>query len=87
MSEYNYQPMVNLAAQAGGRYAYRGDFPMKRQIPGMAGGDIMRQQCHFPQPPPYRCYCHPAAFHSIDGRDKHLLSVAYGSSTPCSQYQ
>lgn len=43
-----------------------------------------RMQCSFPQPPPKRCYCHPAAFTSLDGRGHHRLLDAYGNSTPCS---
>lgn len=54
--------------------------------PGMAGGQYMQAQCSFPAPPPKRCYCHPAAFTSLDGRAFHRLLDAYGSSTPCQRY-
>jgi hypothetical protein len=40
--------------------------------------------CHFPAPPPKRCYCHPAAFTSLDGRSHARILDAYGHSRPCS---
>ena len=52
--------------------------------PGMAGGQVMQSECAFPQPPPKRCYCAPAAFTSLDGRSHHRILDAYGSSRPCS---
>ena len=52
-------------------------------VPGMAGGRYMQQQCHFPQAPPARCYCQPAAFSSLDGRKFQRLLDAYGNSRPC----
>lgn len=52
--------------------------------PGMAGGRVMEAQCHFPAPPPQRCYCSPAAFSRNCGSDKyHRLLSAYGASVPC----
>lgn len=51
--------------------------------PGMAGGKYMEMTCHFPQPPAKRCYCHPAAFTSLDGRSHHRILDAYGHSRPC----
>ena len=51
--------------------------------PGMAGGRIMEQMCQFPQPPPKRCYCHPAAFTSLNGASHFKLLDAYGHSMPC----
>ena len=54
--------------------------------PGMAGGKMMEMSCHFPQPPPKRCYCHPAAFTSLDGRSHQRILDAYGSSRPCQSY-
>jgi len=54
--------------------------------PGMAGGPYNEMTCHFPQPPPKRCYCHPAAFTSLDGRDYHRILDAYGHSRPCQSY-
>lgn len=47
----------------------------------------MQAQCAFPQPPPQRCYCHPAAFTSLDGRTYHRLLDAYGHSIPCKGVQ
>ena len=79
--------MSNVAAHGAGKQAYRENFNMRRQAPGSPGGAYMNQECHFPAPPPYRCYCHPAAFHAVDGRDYHQLTVAYGASRPCAQYQ
>lgn len=52
--------------------------------PGLAGGRYMEQRCYFPQPPPKRCYCMPAAFSSLDGRSYSRLLDAYGSSRICS---
>lgn len=53
---------------------------------GMAGGKFMEATCHFPQPPPKRCYCAPAAFTSLDGRSHHRILDAYGHSRPCQSY-
>jgi hypothetical protein len=80
----SYNQMANIAAQGAGQ-AYRENAmrrPGGRQIPGMAS---MQEECHFPAPPSFRCYCHPAAFHAVDGRNFHLLTVAYGASRPCGQ--
>lgn len=52
-------------------------------VPGQAGHKIMEVACHFPPPPPSRCYCHPAAFTSLDGRTHQRLLDAYGHSRPC----
>lgn len=54
--------------------------------PGMAGGNQMQMACAFPQPPPQRAYCMPAAFSSLDGRRFHRLLDAYGSSRPVQSY-
>ena len=54
--------------------------------PGMAGGKYMEMTCHFPPPPPKRCYCHPAAFTSLDGRSHQRILDAYGHSRPCQSY-
>lgn len=54
--------------------------------PGLPGGYYMEQECHFPMPPPKRCYCHPAPFTSLDGREKQRLIDAYGHSVPCHNY-
>ncbi len=51
--------------------------------PGMAGGKYMEAECHFPQAPPKRCYCMPAAYTSLDGRNYHRMLDAYGHSRPC----
>ena len=59
----------------------RGDY-----APGMAGGKYMETTCHFPQAPVKRCYCHPAAFTSLDGRSHHRILDAYGHSRPCQSY-
>lgn len=74
--------MPNVAAQGAGRQVRRDDGVMRRPP--------QRQEqemgCHFPAPQPHRVYCQPAAFHSVDGRDKQLLVVAYGSSRPLERY-
>lgn len=63
----------------GGKYgSMQGNY-----APGMAGGHYMQQECHFPQPPPKRCYCHPASFTSLDGRSYQRILDAYGHSKPC----
>lgn len=59
-----------------------------QQIPVTAGHVLMAPQqqqpvCHFPHPAPKRCYCHPAAFTSLDGRAHHRIVDAYGNSRPC----
>lgn len=54
--------------------------------PGMAGGRQMQMSCLFPQAPPKRCYCHPAAFSALDGRSHFRLLDAYGQSSPCQNY-
>lgn len=61
-----------MAPHLGGDYA-----------PGMAGGRYAQPACAFPQAPPKRCYCQPAAFTSLCGRSHHRLLDAYGSSTVC----
>jgi len=48
--------------------------------PGMAGGLANQLECHFPQAPPMRSYCHPAAFSSLNGASHHRLGDAYGKS-------
>ncbi|HSA76245.1 MAG TPA: hypothetical protein VLE02_01750 [Nitrosarchaeum sp.] len=53
---------------------------------GSPGGYYMEQECHFPMPPPKRCYCHPAPFTSLDGRNLQRLVDAYGHSVPCHNY-
>jgi hypothetical protein len=68
--------------QMGGQYgSMSGEY-----APGMAGGKYMEMSCHFPQAPPKRCYCHPAAFTSLDGRSHQRLLDAYGMSRPCQHY-
>jgi hypothetical protein len=79
--------------------AMREGFKMGSYAPGVAGGHYMQGSCgmpmpakpcegpcHFPAPPPKQCYCHPAAFTSLDGRSHQRLLDAYGSSRPCSSY-
>lgn len=75
--------MQNVAAHAA-RGAYREGYQMGVQPPGRAGGNIMNV-CPFAAAPEPRCYCSPAAFSSIDGRNHHSLLAAYGNSRPCSQ--
>lgn len=82
----------HIAGHAGGPNAYRENFDT-RQVPGMAGGNIgmggASQQCHFPAPPPFRCYCSPAAFsasNGCSGTSYSSLAAGYGQSRPCSQY-
>lgn len=61
---------------------------------GMQAGPRMRgaaQQaaaavCQFPQAPPPRTYCHPAAFSSLNGMQYHRLLDAYGQSVPSMSY-
>lgn len=82
-SAMSYVGMPNLAAQGAGRQGLRDGAVMRRAAP------MPQQQemgCHFPAPQPHRVYCQPAAFHSVDGRDKQLLVVAYGSSRPLERY-
>jgi hypothetical protein len=55
--------------------------PMMRRA-----GQFMQQQCHFPQPPPNRCYCQPAPFTSLDGRKFFTITNAYGNSKPCPSF-
>lgn len=52
-------------------------------VRGVSSGCDYGDTCHFPQPPPRRCYCYPAAFSSRCGERQHRLLVAYGSSRPC----
>jgi hypothetical protein len=33
-----------------------------------------------------RVYCHPAAFHRVNGQEYHNLAAAYGSSRPLERY-
>lgn len=49
---------------------------------GKAGG-MLHGSCAFAMPPPKRCYCHPAAFTSLNGQSKHRILDAYGNSRPC----
>lgn len=52
---------------------------------GNAGAHMAQPaQCTFPQPPPKRCYCHPAAFSARFGERHAQLNVAYGESRMCS---
>ena len=69
--------------QMAGHPSMRGD-----HAPGMAGGKYMEgaSMCHFPQAPPKRCYCQPAAFTSLDGRSHQRILDAYGNSRPCQHY-
>lgn len=102
MSERNYVPMSMPAHGAASEMkagTAREGFTMKQMpmmgkygsmmgnyAPGMAGGRYMEMECHFPQAPPKRCYCHPAAFTSLDGRSHHRILDAYGNSRPCHSY-
>lgn len=52
-------------------------------IRGYTSGCDYGNTCAFPQPPPRRCYCMPAAFSSTCGQTHHRLLDAYGSSRPC----
>lgn len=78
----SYGGMPNVASHGAGRQALRPPGAM-RQGPSMGQQEM---GCHFPAPAPHRVYCQPAAFHSVDGRDKQLLVVAYGSSRPIERY-
>lgn len=49
---------------------------------GKAGG-MLHGSCAFAMPPPKRCYCHPAAFTSLNGQSHHRILDAYGNSRPC----
>jgi len=79
----SYVGMPNVASHGAGRQGLR-DPGVMRRAPPMAQQQEMG--CHFPAPQPHRVYCQPAAFHSVDGRDKQLLLVAYGSSRPLERY-
>ena len=68
--------MKNVAAHGAGKQAQRENFGVRRGGPN---------ECAFPPQPPHRCYCAPAAFHSVDGATHHRLLVAYGASRPCSE--
>jgi len=74
--------MANVAAHGAGQQGRREEFAMRRAPMRMQDDDL---GCHFPAPQPHRVYCQPAAFHSVDGRDKHLMVVAYGASRPYSK--
>ncbi len=52
---------------------------------GMAG-HYQQQQCHFPQAPPARCYCQPAAFTQLNGMPYFRILDAYGNSRPCPSF-
>ena len=80
MSGYN--PMMNVPSHAAGQQGRRQEYGM-RMRPSMQEPD---QSCHFPSPAPFRSYCQPAAFHSVDGRTHSLLVAAYGSSRPLERY-
>lgn len=67
-------PMMRKAGRMAGEYA-----------PGLAG-QFTQQQCHFPQAPPARCYCQPAPFTSLDGRQYFTITNAYGNSRPCPSF-
>lgn len=54
---------------------------MKKDYGVAAGAPMTEAVCTFPQPAARRVYCHPAPFTSDCGREKHLLSQAYGVST------
>ena len=72
-----YQNLSNVASHAAGKQGYRENFNMM----GMRGNG-----CAFPAPPPQRCYCMPAQFNSVDGRNYSLIQTAYGASRPCGQF-
>lgn len=59
---------------------------MMRGGPRMGGGMPAAATCQFPQPPPARTYCHPAAFSSMNGMQYHRLLDAYGQSVPSMSY-
>ena len=75
----SYNNLSNVASHAAGSRGHRENFAMRRAPPR---GQDQEMGCHFPAPQPHRVYCQPAAFHSVDGRDKQLLVTAYGSSRP-----
>ncbi len=86
----NFQMKGNPMMMRQGRMA--GD-PMMMRQGRMAGeyapsgaGQMQQQQCHFPQAPPNRCYCQPAAFSSLDGRSYFRINDAYGNSRPCPSF-
>lgn len=78
--------MMNVPGYGSGSAAYRMPYNMRRQTPGMAGG-MMGEECSYPTAPPFRCYCHPAQFASVNGQSYANITVAYGNSRPCAQYQ
>jgi hypothetical protein len=85
----NYQyPMIEgyTPPKGSGSAHGSGSAPQGTQV-GMAGGySSSGSQCQFPAPPPKRCYCSPAAYSSLDGRDYQRLLDAYGQSRPCPSY-
>ena len=52
-------------------------------VRGYSQGCNYGDTCAFPQPPPRRCYCMPAAFSSTCGQSHHRLLDAYGASRMC----
>ena len=77
--------------EADGRenFQMKGHPGMMGKAAGMAGNyasGMMQQQCHFPQAPPNRCYCQPAPFSSLDGRQYFTILNAYGNSRPCPSF-
>ncbi len=97
MSQRDYTSMSHMPAHGNASQAKAGNARENFQMgkygsmsgdyaPGMAGGKYQEMSCHFPQPPPKRCYCHPAAFTSLDGRSHHRILDAYGHSRPCQSY-
>ena len=63
--------------------------PMMRRAGQYAqgmGGQFQQQQCHFPQAPPARCYCQPAAFTQLNGMPYFRILDAYGNSKPCPSF-
>lgn len=81
----SYQNMTRVPAFGNAKTVgapMRENFSTGRQVPGLAAGQVMQQECAFPAAPPPRVYCQPAAFTSVDGRHHHLLVNAYGNSRP-----
>lgn len=72
----------------GGPQGHPGNPMLRRagQYAQGAAGQFQQQQCHFPQAPPARCYCQPAAFTQTNGNAYFRILDAYGNSKPCPSF-
>ena len=86
MSQMPSQGNASESKVGNGREGFKHGSAMGDYAPGQAGGKYMDMMCHFPAPPPKRCYCQPAAFTSLDGRTHQRMLDAYGNSRPCQSY-